>query len=344
MHPDFGTGNCSALQTGIVENDLDAEGRPTLIPATGAKACIKDSDSFSQWFRDGDWDLHVNSNIVLFDNGKGGYVNRYGKDGEKFTAWQQQADGTGPNEQPVQADTDCDALMCHTCSWTPDQQCFGGTLVEYDGNPLFFPIDDVKGPTLTLARAKVPEQYGYDGWPWEDAVFPGAPEHNFYFTSEVQYWFHYDMDTNATLDFTGDDDVWVFVNGHLAVDLGGEHVPENGSVTLNRMSAARFGLQAGNVYKITIFHVERKMEGSSFKLTLSGFEATPSDCTAICGDGVLAFGEECDDGVNDGGYGECDVGCKLGAYCGDGIVQDNEDCDQGPGGTGCPSCRILQVR
>jgi hypothetical protein len=63
----------------------------------------------------------------------------------------------------------------------------------------------------------------------------------------------------------------------------------------------------------------------------------------VCGDNILSFGEECDDGANDGGYGECDMGCRLGAFCGDGVVQPEEQCDDGPGGSAeCAGCRKLR--
>src|SRR6185369_14576678 len=252
----------------------------------------------------------------------------------------------------TKCDTDCTTNFdgqvatcvadCKPCSYDPAQFCTGGKVVEYDGTPLYFPVDSVTGATADLDFAQLPLQYGYTGWRSEDKVFPGAKKHNFSFTSEVQYWFRYDKNTNATLAFSGDDDVWVFVNGILAVDLGGIHVPMDGSVTINATSANKFGLMAGNVYKIVVFQAERKRYGSSFRLTLSGFEATPSDCTAICGDGILSFGEECDDGVNDGGYGECDAGCKLAAFCGDGEVNGPEQCDPGPAGSiTCPGCRQL---
>jgi fibro-slime domain-containing protein len=171
--------------------------------------------------------------------------------------------------------------------------------------------------------------------------------HNFFFTTEVHYWFKYNALQSATLDFTGDDDVWVFLNGRLAVDLGGAHTPASGNVTISAQTAPTYGLVDGQVYEISVFHAERKVNGSSFRLTLEGFQTSRSDCSPICGDGIVSAGEECDDGVNDGGYGECAPGCVLGPYCGDGIVQPPEDCDDGNrfDSDGCGSaCRNLIVR
>jgi fibro-slime domain-containing protein len=227
------------------------------------------------------------------------------------------------------------------------------TTKKYDGTPLFFPLDD-QPKTETWIDAKVPPQYGYD-WPFEDTVVPtygamhvaGKDAHNFHFTSQVVYWFKYDAATSARLDFTGDDDVWVFVNGKLAVDLGGVHQPVDGSVTISAATAGTYGLTSGKVYQITVFQAERKKESSSFRLTLAGFDTARSDCTPICGDGIVSLGEQCDDGVNDGGYGECGPGCKIGAYCGDGITQEGEACDDGnrQSGDGCSAtCRVEKVK
>jgi fibro-slime domain-containing protein len=151
-------------------------------------------------------------------------------------------------------------------------------------------------------------------------------QRNFYFTTEVRYLFRYDG-VPGTLSFFGDDDVWVFVNGRLALDLGAPHERIQGEVQVN----ASYGLEAGKVYEIAVFHADRHPRESNYQLTLSGFSTTRSLCQPRCGDGVPTAGEECDLGTNGntGEYGGCTAECKLGPFCGDGVINGSEVCDNG---------------
>lgn len=66
----------------------------------------------------------------------------------------------------------------------------------------------------------------------------------------------------------GEDDVWVFINGVLAIDLGGVHGPASGSVSLDS-AAATLGITTGSTYDLDIFHAERRTSGSNFNFTTS---------------------------------------------------------------------------
>lgn len=160
-----------------------------------------------------------------------------------------------------------------------------------------------------------------------------SPDHNFHFTSEVRYWFEYDADVQPTLTFSGDDDVWVYVNGFLALDIGGIHGRTERSLTLNAVAADAWGLRDGNIYEIAVFQAERNQCASNYWLTLDGFVPRTSMCESDCGDGSVASTEDCDDGAehNNGSYEGCNADCTLGPYCGDEVVQEaaGEVCDAG---------------
>jgi fibro-slime domain-containing protein len=167
--------------------------------------------------------------------------------------------------------------------------------------------------------------------------------HNYSFTSELRYWFEFKG--NEVLNFSGDDDVWVFVNGRLAVDLGGVHDRRYGTVAFDAMGHGRtctgqdcvpagdtdFAMQVGNIYETVVFQAERHAGDSNYWLTLTNFLAGESRCVPVCGDGVVTPNEACDLGTanNTGEHGGCNPDCTLAVYCGDGHVDDGEACDDG---------------
>ena len=158
----------------------------------------------------------------------------------------------------------------------------------------FFPLDFIPSPAT-----------------WGITPAGGGLNHNFGFTTEMHYWFTYKG--GEVLSFSGDDDVWVFINGKLALDLGGLHPRVNGSITLSGALATSLGLSVDGAYEIALFHAERHTTQSNFKLTLAGFVKATTQCVSVCGDGATAPTEECDLGsaLNGQPGQSCSADCKL---------------------------------
>ena len=116
---------------------------------------------------------------------------------------------------------------------------------------------------LKLTLTKVGDSYTYSSgsfFPIDNQGYGNfGNSHNYFFTMACVYNFFYAG--GEVFQFTGDDDVWVFINRKLVVDLGGVHGPMSGSVNLDSL-----GLTAGNKYQLKLFFAERCCCGSNFKL------------------------------------------------------------------------------
>jgi fibro-slime domain-containing protein len=120
-----------------------------------------------------------------------------------------------------------------------------GNLYTYD-NQFFFPIDGMG--------------FGNEG------LDANGEMRNFWFTTEIHTKFEYRG--GEVFTFNGDDDLWLFINGKLAIDLGGLHPKLLSTVNLDDQAAV-LGITKGKRYTMDIFHAERHTDASTFHVETS---------------------------------------------------------------------------
>lgn len=149
-------------------------------------------------------------------------------------------------------------------------------------NDYFFPIDG----------------QGWSDWCYNDSNNHAAVnKHNFGFCMEAHTRFGYRG--GEIFKFFGDDDLWVYIDSKLVIDLGSLHPKASKSVSLDNLPF----LTKGNNYRLDFFYCERHTDYSRLELTTGlEFYCTYEDwCGACEGTGqscctAAIIKQYCDDG------------------------------------------------
>lgn len=246
------------------------------------------------------------ANGISADFGSGG-CNSGDRSGSNFTASRVYGDSVykymggmverelGANGLPVMADpfpTNCKNTN-HLNEWfLPESLAVdanGNTLTNMTCRDLYISMDDEgfwlaevskdnisegnefnKGGMFLLDDFKFLDEEGTVANPYFDQVKGSdGRKHNFGFTMKIQATFEYVP--GQYFDFLGDDDVWVFINNKLVVDIGGQHGQIPGAVDLDTIGQNNPAdkLVPGQLYNFHIFYVERHTGSSNFKMRTS---------------------------------------------------------------------------